>query len=220
MKLKEQFSVEKLKAREEKRNRSGRFNRMGAYVLDHLVMVFVENIALLAIWLVLLALGQVTAGGDINLNRLPEAFQIPTIIFIILLGIAYQVIVPRYFLNGQTFGKKLIGLKIVQANGEDATILHYLRRMLGIFLEGNPYVSFYGGVMYLLYFQYLGESTSELISNGMGYLFALSVLIGFFHKERRSLHDLIGGTKIVYVGTYDLADYNRPISKDIDLSNI
>jgi len=220
MKLKERFSVEKLKVREEKRNRSGRFNRMGAYILDHLVMVFAENIALLIFWLILLALGQVTAGGDINLNNLPDAYQIPTIVFFILLGISYQVIVPLYILNGQTLGKKLIGLKIVQKNGEDATLLHYLRRMVGIFLEGNPYVSFYGGVMYLLYFQYLGEATSEMISSGMGYLFGLSVLIGFFHKERRSLHDLIGGTKIIFVGTYDLADYNRPISKDIDLSNI
>lgn len=219
MKLKERFSVERLREKADKRNRSGRFNRIGAYLIDHLIQVASENILILIFWLIFWGLGQVTPGGDINLAILPKAFQLPIILFILALTIGYHVFVPMVVLEDQTYGKRLIGLKIVRNDGSKPTLSNYLLRLLGMLLEGNAYVSFIGGVAYLFYFQFIPQY-AETINTILGYSFGLSVLIGFFHPERRAIHDFIAGTKVVYTTPHDLVDYSRPISSDIDLSNI
>lgn len=219
MKLKDHFSVDKLREREAKRNASGRFNRIGAYILDHFICAFGENLLIFLLWLILLGLGKVTAGGDINLSIFPKELQVPVILLILILVMAYHVILPHFFLEDQTFGKRLIGLKIVRTDGSKPTLGNYLRRLVGMLLEGNAYVSLLGGVHYLLYYQFIPQ-VADTLNNAMGWIFALSVVIGLFHPERRAIHDFIAGTKVVYTKPHDLVDYSRPISKDIDLSNM
>lgn len=220
MKLKEHFSLEKLKARDEKRQKSGRFNRMGAYIIDHFIQVIAENIFILVVWLILLALGQVSSGGDINIAVLPKNLQVPTIGLLVLMAIAYQTIVPLYILDGQTWGKRLIGLKIVRTDGSKATPINYLLRTLGILIEGFPVFSFLGGVSYLFYYQLLGEVNANQIQTILMYIFGVSVVWALFQKDRRAFHDYLAGTKVILVKSHDLVDYSRPISKDIDLSNL
>lgn len=220
MKLKERFSVERLKEKDEKRRKGGRFNRVGAYIIDHFIQVVVENLFILLVWLILLIFKQVSAGGDINIAVLPVDFQIPTMVSLVLLAIGYQVLVPLYLWEGQTYGKRLIGLKIVRMDGSKATLQNYLRRIVGILIEGFPVTSFLGGVSFLLYYQLIGEASANQVQTIMGYIFAASVFWALFQKERRSFHDYIAGTKVVSTVAHDLVDYSRPIAADIDLSNI
>jgi uncharacterized RDD family membrane protein YckC len=219
MNLKKYFELDNLKERDEKRRKGGRFNRMGAYIIDHFIQVVVENILILVVWMIVYFMGLVPGGTDINIAVLPQAIQIPTILAIIGIAVFYQIFFPLYIHEGQTYGKRLIGLKIVKLDDTKAGLLNYVLRFLGMILEGFPFVSFTGAVMYLLYFQYLGESLSITIGQSMGFIFAASVIYALFQKERRSFHDLLAGTKVIPVDSVDLTDYSR-VRKDIDISNI
>ena len=219
MNLKKFLALDNLKEREEKRRKGGRFNRMGAYFIDHFIQVIVENLLILFVWMAVYFMGLVPGGTDINIAVLPKAIQIPTILAIIGIAVFYQIFFPLYIHEGQTYGKRLIGLKIVRADDSKAGLLNYSLRFVGMILEGFPFVSFTGAVRYLFYFQYLGESLSITIGQAMGVVFTASVLYALFQKERRSFHDLLAGTKVIPVESVDLTDYSR-VRKDIDISNI
>lgn len=220
MKLKERFSTERLKARDEKRRKGGRANRFAAFTLDHFIQLFSINLLILLVWLLMWALGKVASGGDINLYTLPAAMQIPTIFLMLAIPFFYQVILPLYILDGQSYGKRLIGLKIVANDGEKASLKNYLLRFVGMMVEGHPNFSITGTVIYFLYAQFFNVDMSKQIGVILGYIFAASIIIALFQKDRRSIHDYIGNTKVIPVTPKDLTDYSRKIDPSIDLSNI
>ena len=114
---------------------------------------------------------------------------------------AYNILLPYYLYEGQTLGKKLIGIKIVKANGEKASLLNYIVRYVAIMvLEANTYFSAIGGV--LIYFLNKQYDFAMQWNNIVAIIFALSALLAVFHKERRSLHDFISGTKVINVKEY------------------
>lgn len=220
MKLKERFTTERLKERAEKRRIGGRANRFAAFGIDHFIQLFAVNILILVMWLIMLGFGKVVSGGDINLYTLPTFMQIPTIILMIAVPFFYQVILPCYFIEGQSFGKRLIGLKIVQTNDEKATLKNYILRFIGMMLEGHPNFSITGTVVYFLYAQYLTPETSKTIGMILGYIFAASIIIALFQRNRRSIHDFIGNTKVIPVTPKDLTDYSRAKDIKVDVSNM
>lgn len=74
--------------------------------------------------------------------------------------------------NGQTVGKKLLKIKIVTVDDRQAQLDdHLLKRYAVYFLPGQVPV--------------------------VGQLFTIVNLLFIFGKERRCIHDLVGGTKVV-----------------------
>lgn len=220
MKFKEHFTTEKLKERDEKRRKGGRFNRVGAYIIDHFIQGALSSLLVTIIWMVFFFSKQVPQTDAVNVYALPLFFQFPTIVLMIILGFFYQVILPFFFLDGQTIGKRLIGLKVVKLDESKAGLGNYVLRYLGMMAEGFPNFSFIGQINVLVYTYLSGNSQPEWVNQVFGAIFALSVIWALIQSQRRSLHDYIGGTKVIPVTPHDLVDYNRPISKDIDLSNI
>jgi uncharacterized RDD family membrane protein YckC len=84
------------------------------------------------------------------------------------------VLVQGYFLNqsGQTIGKKLLGMKIVDVDGNKPDFVKLL---------GQRY-----GVVYAV----------QLIPV-LGSLFGLINVLFIFREDRRCIHDLIAGTRVV-----------------------
>lgn len=191
------FDLDKLEEKERKRNTSGRFNRFGAFFLDFNVERIITSIIVLIVWLIIYR-----NTGDyntmINIEGLPINVQYITVVIIFIFTIFYNIILPLYIYEGQTIGKKAIGIKIVKANGEKATLINYVLRYITILIiEGNTYVVTFSGVAFYFINQYY-DKASQLNGILTG-VFALSALIAFFHKDRRAIHDFIGGTKVINI---------------------
>ncbi|MES2674498.1 MAG: RDD family protein [Pseudomonadota bacterium] len=76
--------------------------------------------------------------------------------------------------TGQTMGKRIIGIKIVDLNGRVPTLKqHLLKRYAVYFLPGQIPV--------------------------VGYIFPIVNLLSIFGEERRCIHDYVAGTKVVQV---------------------
>lgn len=205
------FDLDKLEEKERKRNTSGRFNRFGAFFLDFNVERIITSIIVLIVWLVIYR-----NTGDyntmINIEGLPINVQYITVVLIFIFTIFYNIILPLYIYEGQTIGKKAIGIKIVKANGEKATLINYILRYLTILIiEGNTYVVTFSGIAFFFINQYY-DKASQLNGILTG-VFALSALIAFFHKDRRAIHDFIGGTKVINIKV--LEEYKPKIDEEL-----
>ncbi len=219
-KLKSKFSTENLKKRAEKRRQGGRANRFAAFGIDHFIQLFTVNILILVVWLILYAFGQTVGGQDINLYTIPESMQLPTIILIIGIPFFYQVILPLFIIEGQSYGKRLVGLKIVKTNDEPAELKNYLLRFLGMMLEGHPNFSITGTVVFFLYARYMSDEMAQTVGIVLGYVFAASIILALIQRHRRSIHDYIGGTKVIPVTPVDLTDYSRAKDIKVDVSHM
>lgn len=191
------FNLDRLEERERKRNASGRFNRFGAYFLDHYLQILISSIPVFILWII--ANQSIGSNEQIaNIDTLPANWQFPAVILVVLIMMAYNIILPYYVYEGQTFGKKLIGIKIVKKNGEKASLLNYFIRYLSIMvLEANTYFSAIGGVL----FYFLAKQFTFAMdwNNALAVFFVLSAIIAALNKERRSIHDFISGTKVINV---------------------
>lgn len=205
------FDLDKLEEKERKRNTSGRFNRFGAFFLDFNVERIITSIIVLIVWLIIYR-----NTGDyntmINIEGLPINVQYITVVLIFIFTIFYNIILPLYIYEGQTIGKKAIGIKIVKANGEKATLINYVLRYITILIvEGNTYVVTFSGIAFFFINQYY-DKASQLNGILTG-VFALSALIAFFHKDRRAIHDFIGGTKVINIKV--LEEYKPKVTEEI-----
>ena len=191
------FDLDKLEEKERKRNTSGRFNRFGAFFLDFNVERIVNSIIVLIVWLLVYR-----NTGDyntmINIDGLPVNIQYLTLVILLLFTLFYNIYIPMYLYEGQTLGKKAIGIKIVKANGEKATLINYILRYLTMLvIEGNSYVVTFSGVAFFFINSFYDQA--KLVNDILFGVFALSAIIAFFHKDRRAIHDFIGGTKVINI---------------------
>ena len=205
------FDLDKLEEKERKRNTSGRFNRFGAFFLDFNVERISTSIIVLIVWLIIYR-----NTGDyntmINIEGLPINVQYITVALIFIFTIFYNIILPLYIYEGQTIGKKAIGIKIVKANGEKATLINYILRYITILIiEGNTYVVTFSGIAFFFINQYY-DKASQLNGILTG-VFALSALIAFFHKDRRAIHDFIGGTKVINIKVVE--EYKPKVKEEL-----
>lgn len=194
---KKAFNLDKLEEKERKRNASGRFNRFGAFFLDFNVERIATSIIVLIIWLIVFGnLG--TFGTSINIEGLPTNIQYITLVVLFLFTLFYNIILPMYIYEGQTLGKKVIGIKIVKANGEKATLVNYILRAFSLLiLEGNSYVVTFSGILF--FFLNMHFTQAKQVNDILFGVYALSAVIAFFHKDRRAIHDFIGGTKVINI---------------------
>ncbi|WP_181373324.1 RDD family protein [Massilia glaciei] len=91
-----------------------------------------------------------------------------------LLGFAFFCVVHGHFLktSGQTIGKKIVGIKIVDMNGNKPDLVTLLAK------------------------RYLSMSLISAIP-GIGGLLAIVNILFIFRSDKRCVHDLIAGTQVV-----------------------
>lgn len=112
-------------------------------------------------WTIILTLGTILAVFG-------EAGQGLTLLVVFVLYWGYPVVLEVLF-DGQTLGKKALGLRVVNANGTPVTWLPSIVRNLLRFVDMMPF--FYG----------------------------FGVISGLFDRHGRRLGDLAAGTVVVYV---------------------
>lgn len=114
----------------------------------------------------------------------------------IMITLIYFGVIPL-ITKGQTFGKKIMRLRIVKNNGEYIQLKNImLREFLGVFLfEGSIYVGS----------NYLREMIQMLVSFNLiipwsiisSIITIVSIIYSQFNKSRRMFHDLLGDTKVI-----------------------
>ena len=112
--------------------------------------------------------------GHVDYVRRGQAVPLGLTLLSTALGFVFFIAVHGYWLkkNGQTIGKKILGIRIAD-------------------LEGN--VPRFGRLVAL---RYLPISLVTLIP-GLGQLLPLVDVLFIFRSDRRCVHDLIAGTKVL-----------------------
>jgi uncharacterized RDD family membrane protein YckC len=109
----------------------------------------------------------------------------------------YSVLMHGFY--GQTIGKKLAGLKVLDVSERPIS-------MRQAFLRDSVYIGLnIIGLCQFLYFKLVGEIPDTQMMNVVGYLvgyaaigwFLLEILTTLTNKKRRALHDFIAGTVVV-----------------------
>lgn len=111
--------------------------------------------------------------GVVSLALLVNIFmQYETLYKVLITIIVWFIIniVPAIFYKGQTLGKKLSKVKVVDTNNEDISIIRYILRSLFIFIIGFITIGLY---------------------------FIVGLYIAEKRIDKRSIHDLLFKTKVV-----------------------
>jgi uncharacterized RDD family membrane protein YckC len=158
---------------------AGRGARLGAKILDGLM-----HLAVCIPGIVMMAAGGFAFGALIeeDVPNLGGPLAIAGIVVAILAFLGfwiYQIVLLST--SGQTLGKKIVGIRIVTNDSEE-------------------YPGFVKAFL-------LRDFVNDLISNipYIGSLYALVDILFIFGEERRCIHDLIAGTKVVEASAYRAA---------------
>ena len=115
----------------------------------------------------------------------------------IICAFAYFVIVPMYIYPGQTLGKHICKVKIVQDNGEDIQMSHLLlRQILGMFVVEGALVSASTLWHQLATLCFGFNFVTPLMYAGL-VVGIISALLVVFTGSHKAVHDYIGKTKVV-----------------------
>lgn len=162
-----------------------------AFVLDWYLGSAFSTIPIGLLWNKLT--GELSINTDLTLFESPYGFLAGT--FGLLFGIFYFYIVPAFVWQGQTFGKKLLSIKIVHEDGMELSKgMLALRQIVGIlFLEGAYMLT--GN--YII--QMVSMATVPMAGKILSYLMA-ALLIGSVAltvKYNRSIHDFLAHSIVI-----------------------
>lgn len=117
-------------------------SRAIAHVLDALLLALVNTVLIL-----LLGLGRKYVWGS-SWSSIEDYAAAIIIIVLILLNAGYFICTEAY-MGGRTIGKKLAGLRVIQDNGQSATLLSVIIRNLFRLLDVLPMAYFLGSSVML-----------------------------------------------------------------------
>ena len=132
-----------------------------------------------------------------------------------LVAIIYYVIVPLKVFPGQTVGKRILKLKIVNNNYLDVSIKQIIIRQLVmiILIEGSIY-----SCSNMLH-QLINTATNFNFSGIYAYIglviSLISAILVLVLKSKRALHDLVAGTKVVYLDSNQYVVATRKMKKKL-----
>ncbi|HHW61749.1 MAG TPA: RDD family protein [Syntrophomonadaceae bacterium] len=133
---------------------AGFWIRFGAFLIDLAVIAMSGKILLIVIW---------PAGLESNMV---QSFITINAFFVGAWGAAYLIIMTALW--GQTLGKMLLGLRVIQTDGNRPSWQTAVVREL------------------------IGRPLSQLFGSNLGYI------ICAFHPRKQAVHDLISDTYVVY----------------------
>lgn len=132
----------------------------------------------------------------------------------------FYFVVFAYFMNGQTFGKKLMNLKIISVNKKKLTMNNYLIR--GLFV--NSILMNVFGILFLLT---LNKNVYIKANDIITYIFGIIYIVTFsmilFRDDKRGLHDYLAGTKVISLKNYvedDAQEIKKILNKDSKIKDV
>lgn len=141
---------------------AGLGSRSVAFIIDQLILMAINLVIILSLFFGMEGFAVFFAVFDSPMMPLAIA-----VILIFAINTGYFFIL-EYFMGGQTIGKKISGIRVIQDNGHSITLLaSFIRNLLRI-IDGLPASYFLG------------------------------ILMIFFHSEHKRLGDLAAGTIVVH----------------------
>lgn len=184
------------------------FKRLGAFILDYFIIIFIVLLITMGfdsnkttdLTNKMSQLANDYQGGEITIDEYKEKINyelqksnVTTNIVSVTLYIGYFVVFAT--LNkGQTLGKKLLKIKVVNKDGEKPSIWNMLLRSLFIY-------NIVSALFSIIFVNILSVNTFTYIYTIVGYVEFFVIIVSFFmvtyKKDGRGLHDMIAGTSVI-----------------------
>lgn len=179
--------------------------RFVAYIIDWFIGALM---LMLPISLYYLAMtNDIDNVSNVSINTIYTSFGVKTTLLVglisLALGLSYYVLVP-YFNNGQTIGKKILDLKIVDSNEQDVSFKTLVIRQVVVLMLVETYVF---SVSHLFIYLLEVMTNSEIFKY---YYFAgiiislISCLLVTFTNKHLAIHDFLAKTKVVGVNSVNI----------------
>lgn len=132
-----------------------------------------------------------------NILEIAKPYGLIAGIIGVIIALFYYIYVPTYVYKGQTFGKHLCHIKMIQEDGSDVTLKSMiLRQGLGmIVLEGI--LASASTLWHQIFTLCTGINIVSVMMYAGFVVGGISVLLLVFTKDHRALHDRIGKTIVV-----------------------
>lgn len=158
--------------------------RLFAYLIDQII-IFITTGVIMA----LLGIKELSASS------------IPSLFAIVFLVLAYRILVPVFVFKGdnagQTVGKRIMGIKVIQANGTQASLLTLLiRSMFMMVMEGFDYfavISLYNAIGFLGFPQIIYLLYMNI------FVGLVSIVLMIIRPSHQLLHDYVANTVTILV---------------------
>lgn len=169
------------------------FSRVVAYIIDWYIATMISSIPIVIITSMVNHTTIITQ----ELNKLPLMWGVITGILAIIFYLGYYVILELKVYKGQTFGKRILKLKVVKDDGNDVdlkTIL--LREGLGVMIiEG--YLANSSSYLRQIIQLFTEVNIMDMSVYLFGIISAISILMGIASPSRKMIHDYIAKTHII-----------------------
>ncbi len=128
--------------------------------------------------------------------------------FAVLLGIlSIYFIVPLFFKNGQTLGKKIFGLAVVRTNLVKAsTPVLFVRTLFGMYAIETMFPVF---LLAMVYFRLMGSVGVITV----GLLLLLQIVVLVVSKHNAAIHDLLADTVVVDFASQRIFDSQEALDE-------
>ena len=129
--------------------------------------------------------------NDISYIVNKESVQV-SVVSVVLSTIYFVVL--AYYMNGQTFGKKIMKIQVVSANSKKLTMNNYLIRSLivdSILMNAISIIA----ILFLEKSSYL--KVYDVTSTIFGAIYVVIFAMILFRQDGRGLHDLLANTKVI-----------------------
>lgn len=192
-----------LKLKFDKPNNVGFFRRFISYMIDWYIGGILTSLPIILTY---------TAMNNGNIGIIEQNINIFEYPLNIIIGLAsfmvaalYYVYVPMFINNGQTLGKKIMKLRIVNNDYTQASKKQLFIRQFVIILllEGSLYTS--SNMLHQVINEVTGANIVS-IYNTIGIVITVfSALLVIMFKSRRALHDIIINTRVITENSPELS---------------
>ncbi len=170
-------------------------SRLAAYIIDWYIATMVAGFPIVLI----VSYVNKTTTITQDLSKLPMPWSVIAGVLAILFFLGYYFVMELKVYPGQTFGKRIMKIKVVKDDGSDVdwkTIL--LREGVGIMLvEG--YIANSSSYLRQIVQLFTDFNIMDLAVYVFGIISAISILMGMASSSRKMLHDHIAKTREISV---------------------
>lgn len=169
------------------------FSRIVAYIIDWYVATMVSSIPIVIITSIVNHTTVITQ----ELNKLPLMWGVITGILAIIFYLGYYFVLELKVYKGQTFGKRIMKLKVVKDDGNDVDFKSILlREGLGVMIiEG--YLANSSSYLRQIIQLFTDVNIMDISVYLFGIISAISILMGVASPSRKMIHDHIAKTYII-----------------------
>ena len=197
------------KLRNESVNKTGYIKRIIAYGIDWYLGSVLSSLPLILLYM---SLHKDAVYIPQQLSIFKGYYQVIAGVLSLSVAFVYYVVLPIIW-KGQTLGKKLLGLKIVNDNYQEVNVKQLIiRQVIMIFLvEGSIYTC--SNMLHQLVNVLTGYNIAS-IWNKVGLVITiLSGILVIILKSKKSLHDIVSHTLVVDIKSEDYRNMLLSIEK-------